>query len=160
MRSLQWLYGSRRRRGAILGAIALAGCGGAAIKANQQQLQQQQAELDQLKQQIQALQNQPTPIYAAAAPGACDQNLMREAARKGGERFAAGDFAHALPYYQDAVSACPQSTSAHLNLARTYEALHDATDARAQYQLAADANAGSDPANRAAAGDALRRLNP
>lgn len=147
----------------MLSAIALAGggCGSAAIKANQQQLQQQQAELDQLKQQIQALQNQPPPsTYAAPTPGACDRDLMREAARKGGERFAAGDFARALPYYQDAVSACPQSAVAHLNLARTYEAQHDSTDARAQYQLAADASIDDDPAIRAQARDALHRLKP
>ncbi|MGH7841632.1 MAG: hypothetical protein ACREQT_08900, partial [Candidatus Binataceae bacterium] len=86
---------------ALAGAVGLAGCLGAQIKANQDQLEQQQTQLDQLKQQVAALQTQraaSSGTYPAAT--ACDEAVMREASRKGGERFAAGDFAHALAYYQ------------------------------------------------------------
>lgn len=141
--------------------IAAYGCQSAAIKANQQQLLQQQAQLDQLKQQIQALQNQHSVQSFTAPPsGACDRDLMIEAARKGGERFAAGDFTGALPYYTDAVTACSQSAHAHLNLGRTYEALDDRAEARVQYQLAAAATTDNDPATASQIKAALARFKP
>src|SRR5271155_3175056 len=132
------------RLGALACAVIFAGCLGDQIKANQTLLEQQQVQLDQLKQQVVALQTQratDSPIYSA--PGACDEAVMRVAARKGGERFAAGDFAHALPYYQDAVASCPKNSSAQLNLARTFEANGDRPEALAHYRLAAQAT-GSD----------------
>jgi tetratricopeptide (TPR) repeat protein len=131
--------------GFFVPALLWAGCMGEQIKANQQQLGQQQAQLDQLEQQIEALQSQRAS-YALAAPqaGSCDDALMREATRKGGERFADGDFTHALAYYQDAVTACPQSSRAHLNVARTDEALGNRPEAIAHYKLAIAAK-GSDP---------------
>lgn len=136
------------------------GCLGDEIKANQAQLAQQQAQLDQLKQQVAALQAQSSLSRGAAvAPGGCDETVMREASRKGGERFAASDFAHALAYYQDAVSACPANSRAQLNLARAYESLGQPAQARTHYQLAAAATSDSDGAAKEAR-DALARLRP
>src|SRR5690348_14392268 len=84
----------------------LAGCSNdALLRANQQQLERQQIELGQLKQEVTALQT-PHPAYnqPPSTTGSCDQNIMREATRKGGERFAASDFSGALSYYQDALT--------------------------------------------------------
>ena len=128
-------------------AGALSGCLQGAIEANQRQLQQQQAELDQLKQQVAALQVQQSQPYTAtaSAPGACDKAVMEVATRKGGERFAASDFTRALGYYQDAATACPTNAQAQLNVARTFEAIGDRTQALTHYKLASaaagDANA-------------------
>jgi tetratricopeptide (TPR) repeat protein len=145
----------------LLGSLALAGCfNDTAIKANQQQLEQQQAELDQLKHQVATLQNsRPAYNYPSLPPGSCDQNIMREATRKGGERFAAGDFGSALSYYQDALTACPNNAQANLNLARTYEAVGDRAQAVAHYRMAANAS-GTDSDAEAVrnARDALTRL--
>ena len=73
-------------------------------------------------------------------PGSCDANIMREATRKGGERFAASDFSGALGYYQDALTACPHSAQANLNLARAYEAIGDRAQAISHYRTAANAS--------------------
>jgi tetratricopeptide (TPR) repeat protein len=146
---------------AIIGACALLGClDNAGIKTNQRLLQQQQVELDQLKQQVAALKIQ-RPAYSAAPPPArsCDQAVMREATRKGGERFAAGDFVHAIGYYQDAVTACPQSAKTQLDLARSYEAIGDHASAIEHYRLAeraSGANSDADAAKQAR--QALGRL--
>jgi tetratricopeptide (TPR) repeat protein len=127
-------------------AAVLAGCLSGAIAANQRQLDQQQKELDALKQQVVALQaQQAPPSYAAtpashdAAAGGCDKAVMREATRKGGERFAASDFTHALGYYQDAVTACPGSGQAQLNAARAFEAIGDRAQAIGHYKRASQA---------------------
>ena len=67
-------------------ALALNGCLQGAIDANKQQLEQQQSELNQLEQQVAALQAQranSTYSTAAPTPGACDPNVMKEATRKG-----------------------------------------------------------------------------
>jgi len=141
--------------------VMIAGCGGAAIKANQEQLAQQQTQLDQLKQEVAALQaqNGSQPPGAATPPGGCDDAVMHEASRKGGERFAASDFAHALAYYRDAVSACPTNARAQVNLARTYESLGDSTQARTHYELAVNSS-GSDASAAQEARAALARLQP
>lgn len=144
----------------LAGTLALAGCSSDLIKANQDQLAQQQVQLDQLKLQVAALEaRNAAGRVAPAAAGACDESVAREASRKGGERFAASDFPHALAYYQDAVSACPRNSRAQLNLARTYESLGDATQARAHYQLAADAS-GGDAGVAQEAREALARPRP
>ena len=99
-------------------------------------LRQQQAELERLDNEVAALsaaQVQSTPVPA----GSCDADVSRIATRRGGERFAASDFSHALSYYQDALAACPGSARAELNLARTYEAMGQRADAIAHYQAAA-----------------------
>jgi tetratricopeptide (TPR) repeat protein len=145
----------------ILCAFLLAGCfNDALFKANQQQLERQQAELNQLKQQVATLQTQrPANNYPSVPPGSCDEDIMREATRKGGERFAASDFSGALGYYQDALTACPNSARANVNLARAYEAIGDRAEALAHYRIAAKAN-GSEADDEAArdARAALSRL--
>lgn len=65
---------------------------------------------------------------------------MRQATRNGGQRFAAGDYSSALGYYQDALTACPRSAQANLNLARAYEAVGDRAQALSHYQAAANAS--------------------
>ena len=79
--------------------IALTGCLGGEIEANKQQLAQQQVQLDQLKQEIQALQTQQASYTTAgmAVAGSCDDALMHEATRKGGQRFATGESECQLP---------------------------------------------------------------
>jgi tetratricopeptide (TPR) repeat protein len=131
-----------------------------AIRANQQSLQAQQTELDQLEQQVAAMQSQPHSYKTAAVqPGSCDLNVMREATRKGGERFAANDLGGALNYYQDAMTACPSSARVQLNIARTYEAVGDRSQAIAHYRLAAQADrSDSDSQAVQAAREALNRL--
>ncbi len=145
----------------IAAAALVAGCfNGTLLKANQQQLERQQTELNQLKQQVAALQTQrPAYNYSSVPPGSCDTGIMREATRKGGERFAASDFSGALSYYQDALTACPASARANVNLARAYEAVGDRAQAVAYYRTAAKTN-GSEADNEAArdARAALSRL--
>ena len=127
------------------------------VKSNQQQLQRQQAELDQLKHEMTRLQTQrSTSDYPSPQAGSCDSNIMREATRKGGQRLAASDFGGALSYYQDALTACPQDAQANLNLARAYEALGDRAQAVAHYRMAA--NAGGSEANADAIRDARSAL--
>jgi tetratricopeptide (TPR) repeat protein len=146
--------------GAIVFMLAIAligGCNESAIKANQQQLESQQAELDQLKQQISVLQSQPSSNSSQPLPkGACDDQVMREATRKGGERFAASDFGRALGYYQDALTACPANAQAQLNVARTYEAIGDRGQALEHYRDAATSGSDSDAVREAR--EALTRL--
>ena len=129
----------------IIVASLLAGCfNDAMLKANQQQLEQQQTQLNQLKQEVAALQTQHAPYSnPSVTPGSCDPNIMHEATRKGGERFAASDFSAALSYYQDALTACPNNAQANVNLAPAYEAIGDRAQALAHYRLAANAS-GSD----------------
>jgi tetratricopeptide (TPR) repeat protein len=138
----------------------IAGCQQSAIDANKQQLADQQAQLDQLKQQVVALQNQPaTYSTAAPQPGACDAAVLSAATRKGGERMAAGDASKALGYYQDAVTACPASAEAQLNLANAYESIGDRAEAVQHYRLSADATGpGADANASQKARDALSRI--
>jgi tetratricopeptide (TPR) repeat protein len=125
---------------AIVAMLALPGCLQDQIDATQQQVTRQQSELEQLEQQVAALQSQRGPYNTAPAPpGACDVTVTRVASKKGGERFAASDFGHALGYYQDAVTACSTSAQALLNVARTYEAMGDHSKALDYYRRAANA---------------------
>jgi tetratricopeptide (TPR) repeat protein len=123
----------------------VAGCLNSVLQAaNQQQLKHQQDELNQLKQEVAALQTPPGANHYPSLPsGSCDTNIMKVATRKGGERFAAGDFSEALNYYEDAVTACPSSARANVNLARAYEAVGDRQQAVSHYKIAANAS-GSD----------------
>jgi len=145
---------------AILVILALPGCLQNQIDATQQQVTQQQTELEQLEQQVAALQSQRGPYSTAPTPpGTCDVTVMRVASKKGGERFAASDFGHALGYYQDAVTACSTSAQALLNVARTYEAMGDHGNALDYYRRAANAtgpNAEPDAVRQAR--EALNRL--
>jgi tetratricopeptide (TPR) repeat protein len=141
---------------ALIAAIA-AGCIQGQLDQNRRQLAEQQAELEKLDTEVAALkaaQVQSTPVPA----GSCDTDVSRIATRRGGERFAASDFSHALAYYQDALTACPGSARAELNLARTCEAMGQRADAIAHYQNAAKGGGeGGDEAAKSAR-DALSRL--
>ena len=144
-------------------ALGLAGCLSDAIKQNQEQIDQQKAELAQLEQQVAALKAAQQPAYSTAPPvaGACDKPVMQTATRRGGERFAAGEFYKALGYYQDAVTACPTSALAELNVARAFEALGDRDQAISYYRRAAAvarADQDADPALADQARRALARL--
>src|SRR5260221_14377833 len=109
-----------------LGAIFLAGCGDSQTEANKQLVQQQQTQIEQMQQQIEALKAGQgagyTPGVASNSSG-CDKGVEATATQRGGERFAAGDFGKALGYYQDALTACPIDERAGVNGARAYEAL-------------------------------------
>jgi tetratricopeptide (TPR) repeat protein len=143
----------------MVGLLILSGCVSDQIKTMQAQIAQQQQELDQNKQQIAALQAQSSATQVSpVAPNGCDEDVMHEASRKGGERFAASDFQDALAYYQDAAIACPKNSRAQLNLARTYESIGETTQAREHYQLAAASSDDSDGAAKEAH-DALARLS-
>jgi Flp pilus assembly protein TadD len=133
------------------------GCQQSAIDANNQQLKDQQAQIDQLKQQISVLQSgRASYSTAPLQPGACDQGVMAEATRKGGERMAAGDVPKALGYYQDAATACPTNGEAQLNLGNAYEAIGDRAEALQHYRSAAAAT-GTDPTVVQKAREALKR---
>jgi tetratricopeptide (TPR) repeat protein len=148
---------------AIAIAVGAAGCMSDAIKQNQQQLEQQKAELDQLKQQVADLKAAQQPSYPTTppSPGSCDKSVMQVATKHGGERFAASAFDKALGYYQDAITACPTSAQAQLNVARAYEALGDRGQAMDYYRRAiqsAPSDHDADPAVAQQAQQALARL--
>jgi tetratricopeptide (TPR) repeat protein len=145
---------------AIMMAVGAAGCLSDAIKEDQRQLDQQKAELEQLKQQVADLQNAQPPSYPTTAPppGSCDKAVMQVATRHGGERFAASEFTKALGYYQDAVTACPTSAQGQLNVARAYEALGDREQAMNYYKSALQSAPSEDAAVAEQARQALARL--
>lgn len=142
---------------AALAAILVAGCLRAEIEANTRQLEQQKAELEELRREVAALNAAGSGIAPAPA-GSCDPEVSKIATRRGGERFAASDFSRALGYYQDALAACPGSARAELNVARACEALGQRADAVAHYQNAAKGGGegGDEAAQRAR--EALSRL--
>jgi tetratricopeptide (TPR) repeat protein len=145
---------------AVTVAAVLVGCLQSSIDANKQQLADQQTQLDQLKQEVSALQKQHASYtITAPQPGACDAAVRSAATRKGGERMAAGDTTKALGYYQDAVTACPTSAEAQLNLANAYESIGDRAEAQQHYRLAAGASGpGADAGSVQKARDALSRM--
>jgi tetratricopeptide (TPR) repeat protein len=155
----------RAAHGLVLALVAasllpFAGCLKAQIQENRRQLEQQRTELDQLKREVAELNARTTaPPPVVAPPGTCDKTVEHAATKKGGERFAAGEFGTALGYYQDALTACPGSAQAELNIAHTYEALGDSTNAIAHYRIAAKGRGegGADAAKQAR--DALTRLH-
>ncbi len=142
---------------AIAVVAALGGCLSEQIEENNRLIQQQQAQLEDLRKEIEALKAQqyaPTP-----PPGAtCDKSVMATATKRGGERFAAGDFARALGYYQDALTACPGDARAEVNLARTYEAQGNKTAAVEHYRRAAASTDSSEADAQQDARTALQRL--
>jgi tetratricopeptide (TPR) repeat protein len=141
---------------AALSALA-GGCQSAQIEASNRQLQAQQAELETLNNEVAAMQAAQAPSAPPTA-GSCDPGVSRAATLRGGELFAASDFSHALAYYQDALTACPQSASAELNLARTYEAMGQRADAIMHYRNAAKGGGEGGDAAADQARDALLRF--
>jgi tetratricopeptide (TPR) repeat protein len=141
---------------AALSTLA-SGCLSAQIEANNRQLQVQQAELEKLKNEVASLQAAQAPSAPLPA-GACDPGVSSAATLRGGELFAASDFNRALAYYQDALSACPDSARAELNLARTYEATGQRADAIIHYRNAAKGGGEGGDAAAQQARDALSRF--
>ena len=127
-----------------LGVLVLiaSGCGGDQLEATNKLVQQQQAELEQQQQELEALkvqQNQTyTPGVATTSPGGCDKQVEQVASQRGGDKFVSGDYAKALGYYRDALMACPTDDRASVNVARTYEALGNNSQAIKYYRQAAD----------------------
>jgi len=125
-------------------ALTLAGCGGDQIEATNKLVQQQQEQIEKQQQEIGAIkasQNQsytPGVATSASASGGCDRQVEQTATQRGGDKFAAGDYAKALGYYQDAQTACPNDDRANVNVARTYEALGNNAQAIKYYRKAAD----------------------
>jgi tetratricopeptide (TPR) repeat protein len=128
----------------VLLALIAAGCGNDQNEANQKLIQQQQAQIEKQQEEIEAIQasqNQAyTPGVASASRGGCDRQVEQTATERGGEKFAAGDFSKALGYYQDALTACPNDDRANVNIARTYEALHNDAQAVKYYRKAAESS--------------------
>src|ERR1700687_1763892 len=123
-------------------ALVGSGCGSDQNAATNELVKQQQTQIEQLQQDIDALKsNQPsyTPGVASTS-GGCDRGVEQTATKRGGERFAAGDFTKALPYYNDALTACPSDDRAEVNVARTYEALGNSGAAIKHYRKAAESN--------------------
>ena len=154
------VYALARLLSFLLVAGSLGGCLGAEIEANARQLQAQQAELDRLKEEIAAIRQTQTSYTSAAPAGSCDTEVMRKATRRGGEAFAGGEFRRALGYYEDALTACPRSAEAELNVARAHEALGERQAAIVHYASAENAAGASDASIAKQARDALERLRP
>jgi tetratricopeptide (TPR) repeat protein len=144
-----------------LGLLALAGsgCGSDQIASTQAMVKQQQEQIEQQQQEIDALKtNQAYTPGVASAPGGCDSGVENAATERGGEQFSSGNFNKALAYYNDALTACPSSDQAQVNVARTYEALGNKPAAIKHYRIAAEST--SPTVSRASdqAKDALVRL--
>jgi len=134
------------------------GCQNAAIEANRRQVEQNQAQIEETQRQIASLQaNQSRPLPAPGAGAGCDKSVEADATHRGGDALASGNMTKALGYYQDALTACPNSSKADLNLARVYETL-DNRDAAIRYYRAAASSTASDGQNTKQAQAALARL--
>jgi tetratricopeptide (TPR) repeat protein len=131
----------------------LAGCSDATLQAQQQQVQAQQQQIEQQQQEIESLRANGTSSYTpgvAPPTGGCDRTTADAATKHGGDKFASGDYQHALAYYKDALTACPGDAHAEINVARTYEALGDRQAAIEHYRAAASSGApGSEEARNA-----------
>lgn len=143
-------------------AFIVAGCMGDQIDATNKLVQQQQEQLEHQQQELEALQanqNQSyTPGAAPAARGGCDKDVETIASKRGGDKFAAGEFNKALGYYQDALLSCPNDERAEVNVARSYEALGNNVAAINLYRKVADSNSAIDTDAQEEAKAALLRL--
>jgi len=137
------------------------GCSNASNDANRRQLEQNQALIEQQQRDLAKLQvEQQQNLAPAPTPGktgSCDRGVEATATKRGGDAYASGDMTKALGYYQDALTACPSSSKADMNLARVYETL-DNRDAALRYYHAAASSKDSDGASAVAANAALSRL--
>ena len=115
------------------------GCGSDQIAETQAMVKQQQEQIEQQQQEIEALRNTQTYTPGvASASGGCDHGIENTATERGGEQFSSGNFHKALDYYNDALTACPTSDQAQVNVARTYEALGNKPAAIKHYRIAAE----------------------
>src|SRR5713101_5883755 len=105
-------------------AIAGSGCGGDQNAATEELVKQQQTQIEQMQQQIDALKTNQTPYTpgVASTSGGCDRGVEQTATKRGGERFAAGDFNKAILYYNDALTASPSDDRAEVNAAGSDDA--------------------------------------
>jgi tetratricopeptide (TPR) repeat protein len=128
----------------LLLSLALTfGCANDAIEANRRQVEANQALIEQTQRQIAMLQSQQgsePPPSASGPPAACDKKVEATATRRAGDAYAAGNMNQALGYYQDALTACPSSSKAALNLARTDETMNNRETAIRYYRQAAASN--------------------
>ena len=145
----------------ILLPLALTfGCANDAIQANQRAVQQNQALIEQTQREIAMMQANQAPEPPPSEPGtsgACDKKVEATATRRAGDAYAAGNMNKALGYYQDALTACPSSSKAAVNLARTFETMNNRSAAIRYYRQAA-ASTDSDPLSIQDAKAALSRL--
>jgi tetratricopeptide (TPR) repeat protein len=151
-RAIAWLL--------LLPLVMALGCGAnAAIQANQRQVEQNEALIEQQQRDIERLKaEQPgAPEPVPGTTGSCDKGVEATATRRGGDAYSSGDMSKALGYYQDALTACPSSSRADMNLARVYETL-DNRDAAIRYYRAAASAKDSDGAKSSDANAALARL--
>jgi len=136
------------------------GCANDAIEANRRQVEANQALIEQTQQQLamlQAQQSSAPPPPASGQPGACDKKVEAAATKRAGDSYAAGNLAKALGYYQDALTACPSSSKAALNLAHVNETMNN-RDAAIRYYRQAAASTDSDSHSIQDAKTALSRL--
>jgi tetratricopeptide (TPR) repeat protein len=145
----------------LLPLLLTVGCGNEAIEANRRQVEANQALIEQTQQQIamlQANQGAAPPLPSTSVqPSGCDKKVEATATRRAGDAYAAGNMAKALGYYQDALTACPGSSKAAINLARTDEAMNNRESAIRFYRQAA-ASTDSDTQSVQEAKTALSRL--
>jgi tetratricopeptide (TPR) repeat protein len=151
---------------AMLSMLALvAGCANDAIEANQRQVEANQALIEKTQRELAELQaNQgstPPPSAssdtAATTSGGCDQKVEATATKRAGDAYAASNMTKALGYYQDALTACPTSAKAALNLAHINETMSN-RDAAIRYYRQAATSSDADPHTLTDAKASLSRL--
>jgi len=135
------------------------GCANEAIEANRRQVAENQALIEKQQRDIAMIQAEQSsaPPPVPGTTGSCDKGVEAAATKRGGDAYSSGDLSKALGYYQDAMTACPSSSKAAVNLARAYETL-DNRDAAVRYYRAAAAANDSDTHSAQAAKAALSRL--
>ena len=145
---------------AILASLVLisASCESAALKANENTVQQNQEQIERMQREIEDLKAQQAYRTPQPTPGSCDRDVLARATRQGGENYSSGDFNKALGYYQDALAACPGNARAELNVGRAYEALNERERALNYYQQAASSGDPTEKAAEAEAHTAVDRL--
>jgi tetratricopeptide (TPR) repeat protein len=141
----------------ILPMVAALGCSNAANDANRRQVEQNQALIEQSQRELAMLKAQQNNPPTPSNTGGCDKGVEATATHRGGDALASGDMTKALGYYQDALTACPSSSKADMNLARVYETL-DNRDTAIRYYRAAASATDSDGHSAKDAQAALSRL--
>src|SRR5436305_5176891 len=110
---------------ALMLPLLPAGCANQANDATRRQLESNQALIEKQQRELATIQSQQgtsrSPVPGKT--GTCDKKVEAAATRRGGDAYTTGDMTRALGYYQDALTACPSSSKADMNLARVYETL-------------------------------------